>query len=217
MGKIQVTEGELKNLIAESVKEIIYEDWQTRQANKATKRQNRYDNTMSKINKINQQGNPAARETGKYKRLQRKAGRQAMKNGAAFQQQATDNANQLVDVRKNLNSICEALGITNGDANAAIQAAQKLTQENQTLQGEVTNLTNQINTLSSQIGQLTKTNQTLRQENQSLTAQLQKNANQVASVNNTVGNLNQMNQKAMAQNQTQPGLTRRATPGTAQA
>ena len=170
MGKVLVTESELRQLIAESVKEIMNEDWQTRQAKKATKRQNRYDKTMGKINQINQLGDPAERETNKYNRLQRRAGRQAMKNGAAFQQQATDNADQLATVRRSLNSVCEALGITDGDINKAIAKISEINAQNQQLTAQVDELTKKLAAANTSI---TKQQNTIKDLNAQLAQKAQ--------------------------------------------
>lgn len=146
------------------------EDWQTRQAKKATKRQNRYDKTMGKINQINQLGDPAERETNKYNRLQRRAGRQAMKNGAAFQQQATDNADQLATVRRSLNSVCEALGITDGDINKAIAKISEINAQNQQLTAQVDELTKKLAAANTSI---TKQQNTIKDLNAQLAQKAQ--------------------------------------------
>ena len=185
MARIQITESELRKIIAESVSAQIREmneDWQSRQTRRAGAHADRYNNTLNKINKINQTGNPADRETNQYNRLQRRLGRQTMKNGAMFQQQATDNAEQLATVRKNLNSVCEALGINNGDANAAIQAAQQLVQSNEALQNQVTDLTTKLKAAQ---GSITKQQATIKDLNAQIaqTKQAQQPAQQQQPLN----------------------------------
>ena len=192
MAKIKITESELKQVIRESVSEVLTEAFDDRMARQAQRRNNRAQSAWNNYQSIYNDAN--ATDTQKEK-ARKKYYRTSLRNGVGNLQRAQDAEGRVTKLNQDVENL---------------QAANtQLTQERDNLQTQVTQRDNKINALNGTVAQLTK-------DKQALGAQLAQARNQTVRSNAPQPSVNQ-NQaipaaKPIPQQTARPAAQ---TPGTA--
>lgn len=144
MAKIKITESELKQVIRESVADVLTEAFDDRMARQAQRRDNRAQNAWSNYQTL--YNDPNATDAQK-ERARKKYYRTSLRNGVGNLQRAQDAEGQVA----NLNQEVQKLGSEN----------TKLAQERNDLQAQITQRDSKINALNGTVAQLTKDKQVL--------------------------------------------------------
>lgn len=147
--KIKITESELKQIIRESVENVINEDFDARMGRQARRRQDRAQNAWNNYQTV--YNDPNATDAQK-ERARRNYYRKNLRNGVGNLQRAQEAEKQLGTLNKQV----EDLKTTN----------TQLSQELETTKAALTKT-------NATVGQLTKANQTLTGQNKNLNNQLQ--------------------------------------------